>query len=405
MAPYKTSMIFPTTILVVNSTGLLLSFVAVVLRFWARKIRRTKLRLSDHTIIASWIFTLGLVISENYCVTRGGVGQATQEVTLDQLLFSTKQFLVIGVTGTLAVTLVKISFLDLFISIFASADRFRVVANALMGITASYGVSFTIVTLAGCQPFDANWDKLSHPDYKCINTSKFYVVQGAIGAVLDILILLLPLPIIWKLQLKTSKKVGLTIVFTVGILICAISMTRLVYNTRQGWMLTHFTEYAGTATLLGALEANLSIVCACLPLLQPLFVNFSERMKSKFSSDHSTFRLLNPFSSSHRRPTHDSVKLTSSTDKPGVAVIEDDLEVARSQRQYDNLYPISVPSASQPSFEEQISPGERFYSGQTGHGRSAFTGSGGVFEMERMDGGSVHQKKINVTKTWEVKNV
>ena len=115
-------------------------------------------------------------------------------------------------------TFVKISILDLFLSIFSSHHRFEYIAYTLMGITAAYGVSFTIVTLAGCRPFAANWDKVSHPDYKCINTSQFYVAQAALGAVLDISILLLPMPIVWNLRLATSKKVGLTILFTTGIL-------------------------------------------------------------------------------------------------------------------------------------------------------------------------------------------
>lgn len=115
-------------------------------------------------------------------------------------------------------TFVKISILDFFLSIFSINSNFRLVAIFLMGVTACYGLSFTIVSLAGCQPFEANWDKVSHPDYKCINTSRFYTAQTSIGAALDILILLLPVPLVWAMNTKTSKKVGLTFIFTVGIL-------------------------------------------------------------------------------------------------------------------------------------------------------------------------------------------
>jgi hypothetical protein len=55
MAPYRTSMTFPTAILVVNPSGLIISFIAVVLRLWMRKLGRAKLRLSDYTIVASWV--------------------------------------------------------------------------------------------------------------------------------------------------------------------------------------------------------------------------------------------------------------------------------------------------------------------------------------------------------------
>lgn len=57
MAPYKTSLQFPTAILVVNIIGLTLSFISVVLRLWARHVRNVKWRLSDYTIIASWVST------------------------------------------------------------------------------------------------------------------------------------------------------------------------------------------------------------------------------------------------------------------------------------------------------------------------------------------------------------
>jgi hypothetical protein len=132
----------------------------------------------------------------------------------DVLVDTEQQFLVIGVTGTLAVTFVKISLLDLLTEIFAACK----VANILMGISASYGISFTIVTLAGCRPFAANWDKISHPNYTCINTASFHVAHGAIGVILNIAILLLPVPIVWNLHMKTSKKVGAIFLFSIGIL-------------------------------------------------------------------------------------------------------------------------------------------------------------------------------------------
>lgn len=115
-------------------------------------------------------------------------------------------------------TFVKISLLDFFLSIFSIRKSFRIAAYTLMAITASYGIAFTIATLASCQPFEANWDKLSYPDYKCINTSVFYVAQGAIGAALDISILLMPIPIVWAMNARTQRKIGLTVLFTIGIL-------------------------------------------------------------------------------------------------------------------------------------------------------------------------------------------
>lgn len=106
MTSYSELEAFPKAILAVNSIGLAISFAAVVMRLWTRLALKIRPRLSDYTIIASWVsdaitptqfwyshnmklFTLGLVISENLCVTRGGVGKSLQAaVTSEELLFS-----------------------------------------------------------------------------------------------------------------------------------------------------------------------------------------------------------------------------------------------------------------------------------------------------------------------------
>ncbi|OTA95525.1 hypothetical protein M434DRAFT_9771 [Hypoxylon sp. CO27-5] len=400
MAPYSTDMEFPTAVLVVNSCGLALSFFAVVLRFWARYVRRSKVRLSDYMIIASWLFAFGLVVSENYCITIGGIGQKMSTVTAEQLLFSTKQFMVVDVCGSLAVALVKISILDFLLSVFSTHDRFRIAAYVLMGITAGYGLSFLIVSLAGCRPFQANWDKVSYPDYQCINTSHFYVAQAAIGVTLDCLILFLPVPVVWTLSLKTSKKIGLTFLFTIGILICVISMTRLVYNTREEWMLAHFTEYGGTACLLGALEANLSIICACLPLINSLFTS-PEGVKSTGSSNDGRFKgLYNSFSSKYLKAPHGSVKLDSIADRRETSA-EDDLESARLHRQVDKLYPLNSMTTRTSQSEDPAWMRQTSISFAQVDSNNSKTGDE-VIEMGKLGEKVEPYSAINVTRSWKV---
>lgn len=108
MAPYTVDMTFPTAILAVNSLGLGLSFIAVVVRLCARYARNITWRLADYTIIISWVclkktntmkheltreiqlFTFGLVVSENFIVTKGGVGQQLEMVDMEELLFAQK---------------------------------------------------------------------------------------------------------------------------------------------------------------------------------------------------------------------------------------------------------------------------------------------------------------------------
>ncbi|KAI1076815.1 hypothetical protein F5B20DRAFT_312259 [Whalleya microplaca] len=403
MAPYSATMEFPTAVLAVNSGGLVLSFSAVAMRLWSLFLRRVPMRLSDYMIITSWVFTLALVISENYCVTRGGVGQKVTNVTEEELLFSTKQFVPIGVFGSLAVAFVKISILDFLLSLFSTERRFRIAAYVLMSLTTGYGLSFAIVSLAGCRPFEANWDKTSYPDYYCINTSHFYISQAAIGTTLDCLILLLPVPIVWNLALKTSKKIALTVLFTIGILICAVSITRLAYNTQETWMLAHFTEYAGVTAILGALEANLSIVCACLPAFPTLLAFLAEKIRMTLGSSNDRFKMLlnnSPFG--YRRTAPGTVKLSSSTDRRGTSSTNGDLESLRLQEQQMNMYPLNIATATRTSPSEGIGWVDPKSKSSTEGDSTISWSMAEALEMARLGDTVEPYNNISVTKTWGV---
>lgn len=51
---------------------------------------------------------------------------------------------------------------------------------------------------------------------KCQPATELYIVGGAINIVADVVVLVLPMPSIYKLQLATYKKVTLMITFGIG---------------------------------------------------------------------------------------------------------------------------------------------------------------------------------------------
>ena len=56
--------------------------------------------------------------------------------------------------------------------------------------------------------------------------------------ILDILFLILPLPMIWKLQVTKQIKVSLTGIFMLGAFVCATSAVRIHAIFRTDWTLT-----------------------------------------------------------------------------------------------------------------------------------------------------------------------
>ena len=124
-------------------------------------------------------------------------------------------FIVIGETGALAITIVKLSALDLFIKLFPNR-RFHQIVYVVMALIASYGIAYTITTLASCVPFAYNWDKTIEGG-TCIDTSRYYTAQTIIGVVFDFIVVCLPMRIVWGLQMRLQKKIYLTCIFGMGI--------------------------------------------------------------------------------------------------------------------------------------------------------------------------------------------
>ncbi len=53
---------------------------------------------------------------------------------------------------------------------------------------------------------------------KCKKQEAYTVIQGACNVAIDILILLLPMPVIFKLKMKKSRKIGILAVFGTGLM-------------------------------------------------------------------------------------------------------------------------------------------------------------------------------------------
>lgn len=175
--------------------------------------------------------------------------------------------------------------------------------------------------------------------------------------------------------------------------ICAISITRLVYNTRVE--LAHFTEYAGISAILGVLEANVSIVCACLPTIPPFLAFIADRIRSL---NVGLTGLLDGFSRDRRTRRHaeGSFKLSSLHDKrrSGGLSMDDNNDGAKLREHGQVAYPLGVPTRARvDGFEKNQWTGEASPSG-------AHVGQ--AWEPRDLETGDRPQRNINVTKTWVV---
>ena len=73
-----------------------------------------------------------------------------------------------------------------------------------------------VIALAICRPLKKNWDKQA--EGSCGDLTSAFVAVAVIDVVADLAIMLLPVPVVWQLQVPRSSKIALTGIFGLGIL-------------------------------------------------------------------------------------------------------------------------------------------------------------------------------------------
>jgi hypothetical protein len=114
----------------------------------------------------------------------------------------------------LAIVFPKMSILVAYLRIFTERP-IRIACyctGAVVVLTATAGV---ITSLAGCRPFSARWDPVL-VNTNCISYPKYWQGMSAPNIATDVVMLILPLPRVWRLKLPITQKLALMGVFMLG---------------------------------------------------------------------------------------------------------------------------------------------------------------------------------------------
>ena len=109
---------------------------------------------------------------------------------------------------------VKLSFLLFFSKIFTVGGSQPVFKFAIAFVLL-WGVGNVLSALLVCQPIAFNWDP-TIPGGVCGNRPASYISVGILHIITDVMVLVIPIPYIWRLQVKISRKISVFIVFCMG---------------------------------------------------------------------------------------------------------------------------------------------------------------------------------------------
>lgn len=120
------------------------------------------------------------------------------------------EFLYLG-----SVNVPKLAILALYRRLFLPKKSIRVVIHILMGVLIAQTVANLVAASVVCIPFAANWEP-TLPGAVCMNKEALFIWSSLPNIVTDVVMLILPIPVVWNLQTTTRLKVGLTVTFAVG---------------------------------------------------------------------------------------------------------------------------------------------------------------------------------------------
>lgn len=108
----------------------------------------------------------------------------------------------------------KMSILILYLRLFAVNRRFRYLTWSTMFLVTGYLTANLWTQIFGCSPRSKYWipDTPGH----CIDYTKAGLAYGLMNIASDLLIFVLPLPLIWQLKLSRREKAGISFIFMSG---------------------------------------------------------------------------------------------------------------------------------------------------------------------------------------------
>ena len=83
-------------------------------------------------------------------------------------------------------------------------------------MVASYTIIIAGLLLFGCQPIRAAWDPYTFATGKCVNLTVLYITIAVANIVSDVVLFVIPIPMIVRLKMPMAQKVGAAIMFGVG---------------------------------------------------------------------------------------------------------------------------------------------------------------------------------------------
>lgn len=257
--------------IVLNIVLYIFLMLFVGLRIITRTFVKRAFGADDALILAAIIPTTAFFVINVLADTRYLWIRHQYDIPPDHVVTGLKMVLGAEIAFAAACTLTKLSMLMLFRRLLVSSTllwrRITVLAMIVVGIQGSV---FIITVIFQCRPPQDYWKITSEPQPNCINQSSSLLVAGIVNTLTDFTVVLLPIRLVFSLQLPRRQAFVVALLFAFGFLSCFAG----VFRTFFMWKVTQTFDMVWASYLVwvtASIELYVGVICASIPATKPFF--------------------------------------------------------------------------------------------------------------------------------------
>ncbi|KOS42477.1 hypothetical protein ACN38_g6635 [Penicillium nordicum] len=250
--------------------------IFVALRFYTRYRFKQSLGVEDVACTIAWFLFMGYCAISIVLGQHGGGYPFAELEAKEQIAF--KKFCYIATILYCPMALfVKIALLAILTRIFAPYRGKVWFIYIFLGCLCCYYITALIVKIRICGPIPRYWLGEQVPG-TCLDQTAALIADSVISVVSDLIILILPLPLTWSLQMSRNRKLRVIGLLGAGGLATGFSLYRLIMvldgQSDEGLMFMR-------VILSGNAEGGVGLICACLPVLNVMIAHYRRNYSSQ----------------------------------------------------------------------------------------------------------------------------
>ncbi|KUJ19087.1 uncharacterized protein LY89DRAFT_731510 [Mollisia scopiformis] len=248
-----------------------LALLIVGIRTYTRTCLSKSFGADDWFILAALLPTTAFAIMTLLAELHFGWNRHIWDVQLSTISTGLKIILCTEVLFCLATSLTKLSMLTLIYRLVSHSSSIisRVILGAIVLVSAQ-GTAFVFAAIFQCRTPSLYWTLSFKPQPECISETKLLLGAGIVNTITDLVVVVLPVPIVWHLKIPFKQQAILITLFAVGFCITLIGAVRTyyLYKVTSQW---DKTWEAYPVWLTSSLELYVGIICASIPATKRFF--------------------------------------------------------------------------------------------------------------------------------------